>query len=153
MWLVVREGHWKQSSQEYSAAMPFSGGGHFGKIWPHPSVLRSPRQNNNPGGITALPLTTQLPRISPRDKAPSTIGIRIGSTYQWAGISPTHQEAYSKPPYLTSATRGADTRSKRGYDSIIHKKVTTPKTYINEKTEDYNSDEGERKNPRETTKQ
>jgi len=41
--------------------------------------------------------------------------------------------------------RGADIRSKRGYNSIICKKVTTPKTYKNEKTENYNSDEGERK--------
>ena len=50
-------------------------------------------------------------------------------------------------PIPTSATRGADTRSKRGYNSIICQKVTTPKTYKNEKTENYNSDEGERKNP------
>ena len=48
--------------------------------------------------------------------------------------------------------RGADTRSKRGYSSIIYKKVTTPKTYKNEKTENYNSDEGEGKNPRKTAK-
>ena len=50
-------------------------------------------------------------------------------------------------PILTSATRGADTRSERGHNSIICQKVTTPKTYKNEKTENYNSDEGERKNP------
>ena len=40
------------------SSMPFSGGGHFGKIWPHPSALRSPRPNN-PGGITAPPLSKQ----------------------------------------------------------------------------------------------
>ena len=34
-----------------------STGGHFGKIWPHPSVLRSPRANNNQGGITAPPIS------------------------------------------------------------------------------------------------
>ena len=50
-------------------------------------------------------------------------------------------------PTQTSATRGADTRSKRGYNSIICKKNTTPKTYKKEKTENYNSDEGERKTP------
>ena len=50
-------------------------------------------------------------------------------------------------PVPTSATRRADTRSKRGYNSIICKKVATQKTYKNEKTENYNSDEGERKNP------
>ena len=38
----------------------FSGGGHFGKIWPtHQSALRGPRANNNPGGMTALPLSKQ----------------------------------------------------------------------------------------------
>ena len=42
---------------------------------------------------------------------------------------------------------GADIRSKRGYNSSIYKKVTTPKTYKNEKTENYNSDEGEGKTP------
>ena len=41
------------------SSLPFSGGGHFGKIWPHPSALKSPRPNNNPGGITALPISKQ----------------------------------------------------------------------------------------------
>ena len=42
--------------------LPFSGGGHVGNIWPHPSVsLRSPRAKNNPGGITAPPLGKQAP--------------------------------------------------------------------------------------------
>ena len=50
-------------------------------------------------------------------------------------------------PHTDFSHRGADIRSKRGYNSIIHKKVTTPKTYKNEKTEDYNSDEGLRKTP------
>ena len=45
---------------EIFSSVPFSGGGHFGKIWPHLSVsLRSPRANNNPGGITASPLSKQ----------------------------------------------------------------------------------------------
>ena len=39
------------------SGMPFSGGDHFGKIWSHSSVLRSLRVNNNPGGITAPPLS------------------------------------------------------------------------------------------------
>ena len=50
-------------------------------------------------------------------------------------------------PILTSAIRGGDTRRKRGYNSSICKNVTTAKTYNNEKTEHYTSDEGERKNP------
>ena len=36
-------------------------------------------------------------------------------------------------------------RSKRGYSSIFCKKITTPKTYKNEKAENYNSDKGVRK--------
>ena len=58
---------------------------------------------------------------------------------------PLPSGSIQQAPILTSATREADTRSKRGYNPIICKKVTTPKTYKNEKTEDYNSDEGERK--------
>ena len=37
---------------------PFRGG-HFGKIWPHPSGLRSPRPNNKPGGNTAPSISKQ----------------------------------------------------------------------------------------------
>ena len=135
--------------------MPFSGGGHFGKIWPHPLSVSTekPQGKQSRWESQSHPSVNRLPLIPSRDKALPSRGIRISSTYQWAGISPSHQEAYSKPPTLTSATRGADTRSKRGYNSIICKKVTTPKTYKNEKTENYNSDEGERKNPRKSAKQ
>ena len=35
------------------------GGGHFGKIWPHSSGLRSPRPNNKQVGNTAPPLSRQ----------------------------------------------------------------------------------------------
>ena len=120
-------------------------GGHFGKIWPHPSGLKSPRPNNNPGGNTAPSLSNQaVQRSAPhphlqasnltRAKAPPTRGIRISSTYQWAGTSPSHRGAYSKPhPIPTSATRGADIRSKRGYNSTICKKETTPKIYTKRK--------------------
>ena len=57
----------------------FFRGGHFGKIWPHLSGLRSPKPNNNLGGNTAPPISkqaayrpprTQPPLITPRDKAP-----------------------------------------------------------------------------------
>ena len=56
-------------------------------------------------------------------------------------------ESLEQAPVPTSVSRGEDTRSKRGYHSIACKKGTTPKTYKNEQTENYNSDEGERKNP------
>ena len=135
----------------------------MGKILPHPSALRSPGQTIVQVGSQLHPSVNRLPKDSPgtkpplistRDKATHTRGIGISSTYQGAGISPSHQEAYNKPPIPTSANGGgADTRSKTGYNSIIYKKVTTPKTYKNEKTENYNSDEGERKNPRKSAKQ
>ena len=38
--------------------LPFSGGGHLGKIWPHMSVSAEKPQAI-PGGITALPLSKQ----------------------------------------------------------------------------------------------
>ena len=50
-------------------------------------------------------------------------------------------------PIPTSTTRETDARSKRSYNSIVCKKFTTAKTCKNEKTENYNSDEGEEKNP------
>ena len=56
-------------------------------------------------------------------------------------------------PHADFSHRGEDIRSKRGYNSIIHKKFTTPKTYKNEKTENYNSEERERKNPRKSAKE
>ena len=72
---------------------------------------------------------------------------------------PTSGQASAPPirkptasPHADFSHRGEDIRSKRGYNSIIHKKVTTPKTYKNEKTGDYNSDEGLRKNPRKSAK-
>ena len=59
-------------------SMHFSGGGRLGKIWPHPSVLRSPRPTTIQVGsqphpsVNRLPKDppgTQLPLISSRDKA------------------------------------------------------------------------------------
>ena len=72
-------------------AMYSNGGGHFGKIWPHPSGLRSPRQTTNRVGTQPHPsansppkvlIGTQLPLITPRHKDPQTKGIRNSSTYQ-----------------------------------------------------------------------
>ena len=92
---------------------PFRGG-HFGKIWPHPSALRilSPKEKpGKAGGNTDSPNSkqaakdppptpgTQPPLITPRDKAPPIREIRVSSTYQWVGTSPSHQEACSKPLY------------------------------------------------------
>ena len=52
----------KAKLSEIFRSFPFSGSGHFGKIWPHPSAVRSPRPNNNPGEITAPPISKELPK-------------------------------------------------------------------------------------------
>ena len=67
---------------------------------PHPSVNRLPK--DHPG--------TQPPLISPRDKVPPTSGRGISPTYQWAGTSPSHKEAYSKP--LTNFSHKGGTHQK-----------------------------------------
>ena len=101
---------------------------------PHPSVKRLPKATSG----------TQPPPISHTEKAPPTRGIGIRPTYQWSGTSPS-LGSLQQGPIPTLTTRQVDTRSKRGYSSIVRKKDTTPKTYKNEKTENYNSDKGERK--------
>ena len=131
------EGHWRKCSWEYSsvcislevAILGKSGSTHQCReassqttiqvgSQPHPSVNRLPK--DTPG--------TQPPLISHRDKAPPTRGIGISSTYQWAGISPSHQEACSKPPYQHQPQEGQTSEAREATtNSIVCKKVTTPK--------------------------
>ena len=109
-------------------------GGHFGKVWPHPSGLRILRPNNNLGGNTSppisslpkdpLPTGTQLHLILHRDKSPSTRGMRISSTYQWAGTSPSHHEACSKPLYQIQP-QGEKTSEAREATTLLPAKKTT----------------------------
>ena len=56
MWLVVGEGHWKPSSLEYSSACLSPEVAILENLAPPISTER-PRAKNNPGGITALPLS------------------------------------------------------------------------------------------------
>ena len=103
-------------------SMNSSRGGHFGKIRPHASGLRSPRPNNNPGRnspthqqtgcLKNTPPGTKPPLITPRDKNPPTKGIRMSYTYQWAGPSPFPSGSLQQAPRPTSATRESDIRSK-----------------------------------------
>ena len=115
-----------------------SRGGHFGKIWPHPSALRSPRPNNNPGGITAPPISKQVAQRSPRHTATSIPIQRQSPTHQRDKNQlhlpvGRHQSFPSRSlqqaPIPTSATSGADIRSKRGYKPTVCRKETTPKVY------------------------
>ena len=103
MWLVVGEDHWKKTLGNIQQ-LPFSGGGYFGKILPYPSALRSPRPNNNPGGITAPPISKQATQRPPRHTAAPNLIQRQSPTHQRDRNQPhlpvgRHQEAYSKPPY------------------------------------------------------
>ena len=76
-----------------------SRGGHFGKIWPTHQGWEAPGQTTNQVGTEPHPSANRLPKnppgtqpplITPRDKAPPTKGIRISSTYQWAGTRSSH---------------------------------------------------------------
>ena len=104
------EGHWKKSSREYSSACLSLEVAILGKSSPTHQCWEAPGQTTIQVGSQPLPSVnrlpkdapgTQLPLISLRDKAPPTRGrrIRISPTNRWAGISPSHQEAYSKAPY------------------------------------------------------
>ena len=96
-WFIVGEGHWRTLGIFISGV--FLWRWPFAKIWHHLSVLRSPRPNNNPGGIKLHPSANKLPKdnpgtqpplISPRDKAPPNRGIGISPNYQWAGNNLSH---------------------------------------------------------------
>lgn len=49
LWLSVRPGHWSWRAQGISTGVSSPGGHLFGKLWPHPSRLRSPSPNNRVG--------------------------------------------------------------------------------------------------------
>ena len=115
-------------------SMYSSRGGHFGKVWPHPSGVRSPRPTNNLGGNTAHPSGNRLPKvppgiqpplITPREKAPLTREIRSSSNYQGAGTSPSHGRL-QLAPVPTLATRGQTSEAREAITLYSAKKETTP---------------------------
>ena len=108
MWLVVGEGHWKQSSWEYSAACLSLKVAIWQNLAPpiRPEKPQAKQQQQlgsetcpSVNRLPKVPPDTQPPLTSPRDKTPPTRGIGISPTYQWADTNPSHQEAYSKPLY------------------------------------------------------
>ena len=117
-----------------------SRGGQVGKIWPHPAGLRSLRPNNNQGGKAAPPTSKQAAQMHPRHTATSYLTQRQSPTNQrdknqlYLPVG-RHQSLPSgslqQAPIPTSATRGADIRSKRGYNPTVCKKETTSKIYTN----------------------
>ena len=111
--------------------MYFSGGGHCGKIWPHPSALRSPGQIIIiiiiQVGSQPHPSVKKLPK-NPRHTTTSNLTQRQSSTYQRDRNQPhlpvgRHQSLPSgslqQTPVPTSAIRGADTRNKRAHNSTM----------------------------------
>ena len=56
---------------------------------PHPSANR----------LLKVPLGTELPLITPRDKAPPIRVTRLSTTHQWSGTSPSQLQACNKPLY------------------------------------------------------
>ena len=131
-WLIVGEGHWRQSSREYSAACVSLEVAILGKSdythshWespgqttiqvgsqPHPSVKELPKD----------PPGTQLQLTSPSNKAPPTRGLGISPTYQWAGTSPCQKEAYRKLPYQLHP-KGWQTSEVRELTTLLSAKRT-----------------------------
>ena len=87
----------------------------------------APGQTTNRVGTQLHTSANRLPLITPRDKALPTRGIRISSTYQWAGTSPIRNPITS--PCINFTHKGADTRIKRGYNPLACIKETTQKLY------------------------
>ena len=130
LWLIVGIEHWRQRSWEYSlglaplesAILEKSGTTHQHReapgqttkrmgTKPHPAANRLPK----------VLLGTQLPVITLRDKTPPTRGARLISTYQGAGISPSHQEACNKLLYQLSP-QGGRHQKKGVYNPLACKK-------------------------------
>ena len=134
------------------------------KNWPHPLGLRSPRPNNKLGRNTAPPISIQAALIPPRHRGglyshPET---KPHPPEGQDSAPPTSEQAPVPPappirkpaasPCIHFSYKGADTRSRRGYNPIAFKKGTTQKAIQNEKTEKYEPNEGARQNPRKTAK-
>ena len=81
---------------------------------PHPSADRVPQAT----------LSSQPPISTLLNVALSTRGTRPSSTHQWAGRSPSHQEACTRPRTNLTHQR-AETRRKRSYDPPASGKETT----------------------------
>ena len=96
--------HWNSSGQTTSKI----------GTQPDPSADRLPK----------VILSSQPPQNTPLNTALTTRGTRPSSTHQRAGTSPSHQEDCTSP-WTNLTHQGADTRSKRNYDSAACRKETT----------------------------
>ena len=138
MWLIVREGHWGQSSGECSAVCLLWRWPFWDYLAPPTSTEKPQAKQQSRWDHSHTPSINRLPEDPPRPTTTSNPIQRQTSTHQRDRNKlhlpvGRHQSLPSgslhQAPIPTLATRGADTRSKRGYNSIIYTKVTTPKTY------------------------
>ena len=99
LWLVVGEGHWRQSSREYSSLCVSLEVAIFRKSSPTYQHWEAPGQTRIQVGSQNHPSVTRLPKDSPRHTATSNLMQRQSPTpqrdrnnpsHQWAGASPSH---------------------------------------------------------------
>ena len=106
------QGHWWRRPQGTFIGVCSPGGHHLGtKTWPHPTACRlqcwdDSGQTTNGVGTQPHPsadklskavLSQRLPINRPLDMALPTRRTRPSSIHQWAGTSPSHQEACTSP--------------------------------------------------------
>ena len=119
--------------------MSSPGGHHFGtKTWAYPTAFRfqcwdTSGQTTSWLGMQPHPSTDRMPKVerssqppvnTPLDMTLPTRGTRPSSIHQWAGTSPSHQEACTSLwPDLTH--QKSDIRSKRKYIPAACRKETT----------------------------
>ena len=119
------QGRWWWRPRGIFISVSSPGGRHFGtETWPHPTTCRlhcgdASSQTTNRVGTHHHPSADRLPKVilspqpslnTPLDMALPTRGKRPSSTHQWAGTSPSHQEACTNP-WTNLTHQGADTRS------------------------------------------
>ena len=116
-----------------------SRGGHFGKIWPYPSGLRSPGQTTNQVGTQLHPSANRLHEGSPRCTAASNHTQRQSPNHRRDKNQPhlpvgRHQSlplgSLQQGPIPTSATRGQTSEARETTTlSFCLQKETTQKIY------------------------
>ena len=96
-------------------------------------LLDASGQTTSKTGTQDYPSADRLPKVvlssqthqnTPLDTTRQTRDTRASSTHQSAGASPYHQAAYASP-WTNFTQQGADTRSKRNYNTAACGKETT----------------------------
>ena len=161
------QGQWWQWYKGELVGVSSPGGHHFvTRTQPHPTGCRlqcwdTSDQTTNRAGTQPQPPADKLPKVflnpqpplnTPWDTALFTRGTRHSSTHQWAGTSPSHQEACTSLQNIL--THWGQTPEAKGTTTLQPRewKLQSQKVRQNEMAKEYVSDEGTRQNPRKTTK-